>query len=384
MTYSRDDSFPETVSPDHEARLNDVNRLASLAKSKQMDSPSDEAFDRAVRLATTALGAPVGLVSLVDGERQFFKAQTGFSGPARDERQTPLSHSFCQYVTTEDRLLAVDDARHHPLLRTNNAIEDLGVVAYMGVPIHGPDGRPLGSFCAIFNDSHQWSEREKQVLSDIAAMLELELSLRAETEAKQLLFEEMAHRVKNLFSIVLGMVNMSGRQAGSVEELVNSLSGRIAGLQRAHDLVRPQAVVGPTDEASTSIQNVISNLVEPHLHIEHEQMKLEGPTIQAGPKATTNLALIIHELATNAAKYGALSIPSGRVSVEWEAEDEEVLLTWHERDGPDVNGEPKRNGFGSRLIKLTAEGQLGGSFSTEWEKSGVRHSLVMKANRLRE
>ena len=369
--------FPTEPASAHDARLNDVWRLNALDNTGLMDSPEEEAFDRAVRLATAAIGAPIGLVSLVDGQRQFFKAQTGLNGWAKEDRQTPLSHSFCQYVTSEDQTLFVDDARDHPLLASNGAVGDLGVVAYMGVPIHAPDGQPLGSFCAIFGEAHHWTDREKAILADITAMLELEIALRAETEAKELLFNEMVHRMGNLFSIVLGMIKLNGRRAASVEDLVGSLTDRIMGLQRAHSLVRPDVMTQSAQDSTVSLHTVISNLVEPHLHVQHEQMTLAGPTLQASPKASTNLALVVHELATNAAKYGALSTPEGRISVTWDITGEMLELTWVEQGGPEIDATPDRSGFGSRLIDLTVRNTLKGQMSTNWLKSGVKHVLTL-------
>ena len=382
MDQDQSERFPDSVSPTHDARLHDPARLRALHRSGLMDSETEEAFDRAVMLATTAIGAPVGLVSLVDGQRQFFKAQTGLSGQVAADRQTPLSHSFCQYVTTEDRRLEISDARTHPVLRHNRAVDDLGVIAYLGVPVHAPDGSTLGSFCAIYDQPHVWDAREKEIMTAIAAMLETELALRSEMSTTRLLLKEMAHRVGNLFAIVMGMVKMTARHVESVDDYREALSGRIYGLQRAHDLVRP-ANPGLDDDGTTaSLQNIISNLVEPHLHMQHEQMVLSGPTIQAGPKATTNLALIIHEVATNAAKYGALSVPEGRLQVSWQESGDEVTLHWKESGGPAVDGAPSRNGFGSALIKMTAEGPLGGRFESDWQPEGVRHTLTMKAGLL--
>lgn len=342
-----------------------------------MDSAEDEAFDRAVRLACTAIGSPVGLVSFVDGERQFFKAQQGLTGGVRDARQTPLTHSFCQYVTTEDRLLAVDDAREHAVLKSNMAVDDLGVIAYLGVPIHAPGGATLGSFCAIFDGPHTWTDTEKRVLTDIAAMLETELALREVVKSKDMLLREMAHRIANLFSIVLGMIRMTKRSAPSVDAFSDTLCGRIEGLRRAHSMVKPENLDAEVEDVTNSLHSIISNLVEPHLHLEHEQLTLTGPTLQAGSKATTNLALVIHEIATNAVKYGALSVPEGQVTVEWAEDGDEIRLDWHEAGGPEIAGPPKSSGFGSVLIGATVRDALGGRFETAWNPTGVSHQIVM-------
>src|ERR671914_2989559 len=112
------------------ARLNDPRRLDALRTSGLLDTPSEEAFDRLTRLVTRLLDVPVALVTLVDGDRQFFKSCVGLPEPWAARRETPLSHSFCQYTVTTGEPLVIDDAREHPELRDNLGIPEIGIVAY--------------------------------------------------------------------------------------------------------------------------------------------------------------------------------------------------------------------------------------------------------------
>ena len=158
--------------------LSDAPRIAALERSGLMDSEGEEVFDRAARLASRVLGVPVGLLSLVDAERQFFKAQVGLEGWAAVKRGTPLSHSFCQHVVASDAPLVVRDARSEPLVRENLAVEHLGVIAYLGVPVHAPSGEVLGAFCAISNQPQDWTEDDLENLRDIASGIESEIAVR--------------------------------------------------------------------------------------------------------------------------------------------------------------------------------------------------------------
>jgi GAF domain-containing protein len=117
------------------AKVLQPDRLAELQATYLLDSPAEETFDRFTRLASTILKTPVSLVSLVDRDRQFFKSSVGLQEPWASQRQTPLSHSFCQHLVDSSEPLLVVDARIHPLLRDNLAVIDLGVVAYLGIPI---------------------------------------------------------------------------------------------------------------------------------------------------------------------------------------------------------------------------------------------------------
>ena len=120
--------------------LRNPERLAALAETGLPDSGPEEAFDRLTRMVTRLLGVPVSLVSLVDDRRQFFKSLQGLRGPTSVARQTPLTHSFCQHVVIKQSPLMVTDAENDPLVRENLAIPDLGVKAYLGVPLKLPSG----------------------------------------------------------------------------------------------------------------------------------------------------------------------------------------------------------------------------------------------------
>lgn len=154
-------------------------RLAALRRAALLDTPPDVAFDRLTRLASSLLGTPVSLVSIVDTNRQFFKSAVGLPEPWASRRETPLSHSFCQHVVARRAPLVVEDARQDPLVRDNAAVDDIGVVAYAGFPIQSADGEIIGSLCAIHGKPHAWSATELDILRELAALAHTELELRA-------------------------------------------------------------------------------------------------------------------------------------------------------------------------------------------------------------
>src|SRR2546422_7059049 len=141
-----------------------------------LDSPPEEAFDRLTRLATTVLRVPVALVSLVDGDRQFFKSQCGLTEPLASTRQTPLTDSFCKHAVGSGEPLVVPDARRDPRFENNLAVSD-GVIAYAGIPLITSDGHALGTFCVVDGQPHAWTEEEIGILRILAtsAMCEIEL-----------------------------------------------------------------------------------------------------------------------------------------------------------------------------------------------------------------
>ncbi len=154
----------------------DPRRLRALRATGLLDSPPEEAFDRLTDLVRRVLAVPVALISLVDANRQFFKSQTGLPEPWASRRETPLSHSFCQYPVRSGEPLIVADAREHPDLRDNLAIPDLGVVAYAGVPLITDDGFALGSLCAIDSQPRFWTTDQVALLSDLAQLTVTEIT----------------------------------------------------------------------------------------------------------------------------------------------------------------------------------------------------------------
>jgi hypothetical protein len=166
--------------------IRDSERLASLGRAELLDSPPSEAFDTLTRMAAALLGVPVALVSLVDRDRQFFKSHVGLPEPWATTRETPLTHSFCQWVVSDHDALVVSDAREHAVLRHNRALHELGVIAYAGVPVTGTSGDPIGSFCAIDTKARVWSDDDVALLRGLSVAAEACIALGESAAAQDL------------------------------------------------------------------------------------------------------------------------------------------------------------------------------------------------------
>jgi two-component sensor histidine kinase len=376
-------SLPDTpldIAPDdHHGRLSDPARLASLKTSDLMDSLPEETFDRVIRLASRLTGAPVGLFSLVDETRQFFKAQAGLPDDVAETRQTPLSHSLCQYVVSRDAPLVVSDAGQSPLLRDNGAVRDLKVSAYLGVPIHAPDGQAIGSLCAIDTSSRDWSEDQIDSMHSLAAMVESELALRHAAAARQLLLSEMNHRVKNLFTVVSAIVRISRRaHEDDADALAAEIEQRLQALSAAHGLIAPSVASDKLSAGSVTLDRLIETLTAPYQRL-GLSLDFQGPQIDLGPRAAATLALVFHEMITNAAKYGALRDGGGRLAIGWRLGGNALQLNWSETStDPDTAGgdaeistDPSAPGFGSQLIDLLVAGPLEGQITGGGAASGL-------------
>jgi PAS domain S-box-containing protein len=209
---------------------------------------------------------------------------------------------------------------------------------------------------------------------------------RAAEDSRQLLVRELNHRVKNLFAMASGMVSMTARSARSTKDMAEALRGRLGALSRAHELLRPGFGPEVPEASETTLPGLISAILEPHAAgaSGRKRLVIDGPAVPLGHKAVTSLALALHELATNAAKYGCLSRPEGRLSVTWRLEADHICLEWQESGGPAVTAAPDREGFGSQLARRTITGQLGGTLVQDWRPEGLQMQMALPLDRLSE
>lgn len=201
-------------------------------------------------------------------------------------------------------------------------------------------------------------------------------------EAQQLLTRELNHRVKNLFAIANGMVSLTARTARDTKEMAAALRGRLGALARAHELVQPPSTDSHRTGSEVSMANLIHAVLAPFEETHRDHIRVEGPDLQVGSQATTGLALVFHELATNAAKHGCLSSPEGRLAVRWTTVGDEVQLDWTETGGPPIESLPTFEGFGNQLTQRSIAGQLGGTLEREWRREGLRIRMTFPLGRL--
>ncbi|UVW29311.1 response regulator [Massilia sp. H6] len=155
-------------------------RLHALDATGLLDTQPEESFDRLTRLAVALLQVPASMVSLVDSHRQFFKSATGLPPPLCELRETPLSHSICKHVVALGSPLVIDDTRLDPMLNANRAVDELGVLAYAGIPLVTGSGAVIGSFCVIDTQPRAWSSEQIAYLKDLAACAMSEITLRVQ------------------------------------------------------------------------------------------------------------------------------------------------------------------------------------------------------------
>jgi two-component sensor histidine kinase len=199
-------------------------------------------------------------------------------------------------------------------------------------------------------------------------------------EGHELLAGEMSHRVKNLLAVATGLTHITSRSTTTPIEMAKELTGRLTALGRAHDLVRP--IPGKEGKAAL-FGDLIAVLLAPYddMGAFSGRVRVSVPRMGIGEKSATTLALIIHELATNSLKYGALSCETGTLDVSCSQEGERLIFTWTERGGPPVVA-PESAGYGSNLTSRVIEAELDGTIEREWPPEGAVVTVQMHKDRL--
>ncbi|WP_376100742.1 sensor histidine kinase (plasmid) [Roseomonas sp. CCTCC AB2023176] len=242
-------------------------------------------------------------------------------------------------------------------------------------------------FRILSGDDIQWVSARGQgndadIRHDVMRGIFLDVTGRKQAEeASQLLAGEMSHRVKNLLLVASQLAQITSRSAATTADMARDLAKRLTALGRAHDLVRPRG--GRPVEAAL-LGDLLAVLLQAYDDTDRSsgRIRVSVPRMDIGEAAATTLALVVHELATNSLKYGALSVECGTLDLGCAAPGEYVVLVWTERGGPPVVEPSAPAGYGSELIRRSMERQLGGSIDYNWSAEGLIVTLRMRRNLL--
>jgi light-regulated signal transduction histidine kinase (bacteriophytochrome)/CheY-like chemotaxis protein len=235
----------------------------------------------------------------------------------------------------------------------------------------------------VAGQSKPWSSADLRIAEGLrVTLLEVILQLsdlaarerRSAQERQELMIAELNHRVRNILSLVRGLVAQSKDNATSVEEFASLLGGRVQALARAHDQITN------LNWAPVALRSLVESEAGAYLGARASRVKMEGPDVALDPKAFATLALVVHEMMTNSAKYGALADSTGQVEVVWKLDQGSTLtIDWKESGGPPVQP-PSRRGFGTTIIERSVPFDLKGDAEIRFDLLGVQARFVIPAN----
>ncbi|WP_246685247.1 GAF domain-containing protein [Methylobacterium sp. WL103] len=337
-------------------------RLLGIADPSEVGARVAEMAGRALDLSRAAYGT-------IDPSGRIIAFERDWTRPG--QRSVAGRHPFMCYGAYADDLrrgeaVVIPDVRTDP--RTASKATELGlhgIASLLDVPAM-MEGRLVGVLCLHDADPRDWTDRDIVFARAAAERGRAELARIAAEEQQQLRTREVGHRFKNLLAMVQAIATQTMRSTDDVKVASDILAGRLAALGQSHDLLLDGGM------GSGPILDVVRRALDMHLDAA-ERFDISGPEVRIGAKVALSLSLMLHELATNAVKYGALSNLSGRVTLGWQVRgtvgEPRLRLTWIEEGGPPVVP-PTRKGFGSRLIERGLAGQVGGVVELSYPSTG--------------
>ena len=260
------------------------------------------------------------------------------------------------------------------------------------LPLYIGRKEPLGTLWIVADKVGHFDRGDARAMTELATFVGIALKIiRTEEQLQRAVVEqhtlarEMNHRVQNVFAMTHGMVRATARKATSANEMEALLSGRLHALAKAHALVRRDLVNELSGSESADLASLIRAIVLPHdMDGAERKITIEGPPLRSSSRSSTRLALVLHELTTNAVKYGALSRPGGKVAINWRSQDAKLILSWQEHGGPPIIAPPQTKGFGSALVHSTIVSQGAGEVEYEWRSHGLAVTISMPLSALND
>ncbi|TCK30565.1 two-component sensor histidine kinase [Ancylobacter aquaticus] len=359
----------------------EAERFAALESYQILDTPREQDFDDLAQIASQVCGTPIAVVNLVGTTRQWFKAEVGLG-----VRETPLETSFCGQAILAADMLIIPDATKDSRFDCNPLVTGApGLRFYAGALLTTPSGLPIGTMCVLDFRPRQLDEHQIRTLKLLARQAMTQLELRkslaekeaaireqeATAEQQRLLTFELKHRMKNMLAMVQAIANQTIRSGVTVEDARSTFAARLGALSNAQDILTQMTWT------RASVRDVVQSALSPH-GVNGGRFLIEGPDIGLSSRCSLGLSLALHELATNAAKYGALSNELGVVEITWSIDrsgsSPEFHFQWAERSGPPVSP-PTRQGFGSRIIERFLGDYFRGTATLSYAPTGVVLSL---------
>ncbi len=196
------------------------------------------------------------------------------------------------------------------------------------------------------------------------------------SESRELIANELAHRIKNIFAVVTGLITLRAQGKEELKAFGEEINATIRALGRAQDFIRPLE-----SDGSEKLDKLLISLMSPYQDQRQDRITITGDSVPICQHVATPLALVFHELATNAAKYGALSTRAGSIAITIEDGANDVAIRWQEKGGPKVAA-PQQSGFGTRLTDTAVKNQLGGKISRDWNGDGLQIEITVPVDRL--
>jgi PAS domain S-box-containing protein len=354
-------------------RAKQQEAVARLGEQALTEIDLQVLFDNVVSTVAEILDVEfVKILELVPGDAEMLlRAGVGWrEGLVGTAHESTGRHSHGGYALASGGPVIVTDLKSENRFEAPSLLLQHGIISGASVPIAGRDGRAYGVLGAHTARSRRFGEYDVSFLTALANVIAGAIQRRQADQRHELMIRELRHRSGNLFAQLLALFSQTARNSRTFADLVTKYEARVLALANAHRLITEGGW------RSTSIGDLLRVLLAPYL----ERVTFTGPEVFLEPDPSFALSSAVHELATNASKYGSLSAEAGRLDVRWAVNRTErglvLELDWKESGGPP----PKRTrkpGFGSRLIGMVVERQLNGEVVRQFRPEGLEARLVL-------
>jgi two-component sensor histidine kinase len=350
------------------------DRLKALESFQILDTGPEPEFDDVVQLASAICGTPVSLVSLIDKDRQWFKAELGFGQP-----ETDLNSSICAHAILHGDFLEIEDTSTDPRSADNPLVAgEPRVRFYAGAVLKTDDGVPLGSLCVLDYTPRKLTELQRQTLRVLAAQVMAQLKLRRSLGEMQVLRQEVDHRVKNSLQTLSSLISIQRRQAKSpeVKQALETVDQRVRSIAQMHEMLY-QTSMGDQVDAAAYIHKLIQLYAESAPDQIHWHLSLAP--VMVSPKHAGALGTMLSELSSNAVKYAFPDGRPGQIRISLaQGRDGMAQLDFSDDGiGMDPDEKPRGSGLGTSIIAAASQ-QLGGSITQNADRGGVAVTLTFQ------
>jgi PAS domain S-box-containing protein len=355
------------------ARARQQEAVARLGEQALSEVDLQKLLDSIVSTVAEILEVDfVKVLELVPGDAELvLRAGVGWkAGLVGTAHESTGRHSQAGYVLASGAPVIVTDLKSETRFTGPPLLHDHGVVSGLSVPIAGRDGRAYGVFGAHTAKYRRFEEYDMSFLAAIANVIAGAIQRRQLDQRHELMIRELRHRSGNLFSQLLALFSQTAKTSRSVADLTTKYQARVLALASAHRLITEGGW------KATSLTELLRALLGPYL----DRITLSGPDVFLEPDPSFAISAALHELATNASKYGSLSAAGGRLDLSWSVSRTPRGLTlsldWTETGGPPPR-RVRREGFGARLITMVIERQLNGEVQRSFRPDGLQVRLIV-------
>ena len=374
---------------DEAAALETINRInLSLAGELDLDRLVQAVTDAATQVSSAAFGAFVYRATDEPDEPYAFCNSPGMPAAVLDVLRHPRETRLFSPALLADGMARSQDIQKdtHYAAPSPHAETPLPMRSYLAVPVIARSGEIIGGLFLGHPEPDRFTQRHANIVGAIAVQASIgidnarlykqaqtEIAERQKVEEHQkLLMGELNHRVKNTLAVVSGIASQTARNSRSMAAFNENFLARLNSLGRTHTLLTA------SNWQTTSLRALVEETLSPQARPDEGQLRISGPDIFLPPKPALAMSMILHELVTNAAKYGALTLPEGSILIEWRVSPSDTTmldLVWRETGVPNVRT-PRKFGFGTRMIRASIEHELGGVVKVTYGRDGIAYDFA--------